>query len=682
LTYFEKLGMRGLSMPYFKKNPFFILHFTFFIAFSSCWLNPNAPANVFECNKGNVQGEDLAKCKKEVKNLFLMSLAALSGGGGGTVKVTEYVYTGTLTDSTGQPLSNTVIKSEPPGLEGTTDANGNYQFTGSPGTYTVTVYNSDGSESGKLQVDISSGGQTTVVVINGDVTMNVSVGTPTVSNLKLSIPTFNPESGNYSTAQTVSLSTITEGSKIYYTVDNTEPTVSSTLYTEPITVSQSTTIKAIATKDGYTDSDIVSSFYGIIEPTPGVPSSTTKDITTFYFSNPAVIGSITGTNISLTVPYGTLLTSLIPTVTHNGNSINPASGVSQNFSSPVTYTVTAQDGTTQSYTVTVTTAASTQVATPTFTPSTGTYNPSQSITITCSTTNATIFYTVDGSEPNLNSTRYTTAVSLADKGGTTFTLKAIAYKNNMTQSTVASVTYTVTQTVATPTFSPTPGTFLFSNNPTIIISTTTTDATIYYTTDGTNPTTSSSQFVAGISLITVAEYLKIKTYAVKSSWTDSAIASGDYYLISPLLKTVQSTCSSGASGDGAMVACPQTITGQDGDYQKGTTRSYTDNGNGTIIDNVTGLIWQKCSMGFNNDVGCTDDGDTNNNTATWANAITYCENLTLGGSSDWRLPGIKQLRSLVDYSRYNPSINNLFPNTVANGYWSSSPSSAIPAMRG
>jgi hypothetical protein len=165
------------------------------------------------------------------------------------------------------------------------------------------------------------------------------------------------------------------------------------LYTEPINVSQSTTIKAIATKDGYTNSDIAGSFYEIIDTTPSVSSSTTKEITTFYFTSPASIGTISGTNISLTVPYGTSLTSLTPTVTHNGTSINPASGISQNFSSPVTYTVTAQDGTTQSYVVSVNIAASNQVATPTFSITQGTYYTDQTVSISCSESNAYIYYT-------------------------------------------------------------------------------------------------------------------------------------------------------------------------------------------------------------------------------------------------------------------------------------------------
>jgi hypothetical protein len=86
-----------------------------------------------------------------------------------------------------------------------------------------------------------------------------------------------------------------------------------------------------------------------------IPSA--KNITAF-----SILGStgiITGTNIAVTVPFGTDETDLTPTVTVSaGASVSPASGVAQDFTGPVTYTVTAADGSTKVYTVTVTVAAS------------------------------------------------------------------------------------------------------------------------------------------------------------------------------------------------------------------------------------------------------------------------------------------------------------------------------------
>ena len=55
---------------------------------------------------------------------------------------------------------------------------------------------------------------------------------------------------------------------------------------------------------------------------------------------------------------------------------------------------------------------------------------------------------------------------------------------------------------------------------------------------------------------------------------------------------------------------------------------------------------------------------------TWEEAINYCENLSLTGFEDWELPNLKELRSLVDYNEYNPSIDvHYFPDTVLFQYW-------------
>ncbi len=83
---------------------------------------------------------------------------------------------------------------------------------------------------------------------------------------------------------------------------------------------------------------------------------------------------------------------------------------------------------------------------------------------------------------------------------------------------------------------------------------------------------------------------------------------------------------------------------------------FTDNGDGTVSDNATGLMWQQ-----------SDDG----NTRDWENALSYSENLTLGEHSDWRLPSAKELQSIVDYTRCpditnSPAINPIFSATSFN----------------
>jgi Protein of unknown function (DUF1566)/Secretion system C-terminal sorting domain len=84
---------------------------------------------------------------------------------------------------------------------------------------------------------------------------------------------------------------------------------------------------------------------------------------------------------------------------------------------------------------------------------------------------------------------------------------------------------------------------------------------------------------------------------------------------------------------------------------------FTDNGNGTIIDNVTNLMWQKVASTASQ---------------TWENAITNAENLVLATFTDWRLPNIKELQSLNDETVVLPSITApYFTNLGVGKFWSS-----------
>lgn len=112
---------------------------------------------------------------------------------------------------------------------------------------------------------------------------------------------------------------------------------------------------------------------------------------------------------------------------------------------------------------------------------------------------------------------------------------------------------------------------------------------------------------------------------------------------------------------GYEIACPSPgsqLYGQDAQYS-GPQPAYHDNGNDTISDLNTGLMWQR--------------SDTQNTgTRSWADANTYCNTATTGNHSDWRLPTVKELFSLVDFGRSNPAINtNYFPDCRASAYWSS-----------
>ncbi len=115
---------------------------------------------------------------------------------------------------------------------------------------------------------------------------------------------------------------------------------------------------------GYNDAQVSGGFafqlcHDVCDGSFITPSNAEKQITAFSFENldPIVSGVIDEVNhtINLTVPYGTDLTNLVPTISiSDGASVTPSSNVTQDFSSPVTYVVTGSDGATESYMVTVT----------------------------------------------------------------------------------------------------------------------------------------------------------------------------------------------------------------------------------------------------------------------------------------------------------------------------------------
>ncbi|MFH1366031.1 MAG: DUF1566 domain-containing protein [Patescibacteria group bacterium] len=120
-----------------------------------------------------------------------------------------------------------------------------------------------------------------------------------------------------------------------------------------------------------------------------------------------------------------------------------------------------------------------------------------------------------------------------------------------------------------------------------------------------------------------------------------------------------------AAGPGLSKTGQTTVyqTNDDGTYQKGFAGTrFTDNGNGTITDNATTLMWVK----DHNAVGAPF-----NAIMTWTNAITNCEALSYAGQTDWRLPNLKELQSIADYGRSSPAIDPLFTNTQSVNYWSS-----------
>ena len=113
-----------------------------------------------------------------------------------------------------------------------------------------------------------------------------------------------------------------------------------------------------------------------------------------------------------------------------------------------------------------------------------------------------------------------------------------------------------------------------------------------------------------------------------------------------------------------------------------TVKDYVDNdwpnsryelhGDATVTDTKTGLMWMRCSLGQTYEVdGVYCQGDASRH--DWYSALEAANNYSISGYADWRLPNIKELRSIVAYDRYDPAINQeIFPNSEYS-YWSASP---------
>lgn len=222
---------------------------------------------------------------------------------------------------------------------------------------------------------------------------------------------------------------------------------------------------------------------------------------------------------------------------------------------PQSGTLTATfDGFTDVIDVLITDPA-TIVATPSFSPVAGTYAEDLMVTIGTTTEGATIYFTTDGSDPTTTDSIYTTPIPVSGHG-TNMTVKALAVKPGLENSTASASYSIVYNTVATPEISPLSGVYL--PGIAISITTTTPGASIHYTTDGSMPTPASPLYVTPLHM---ADTMTVKAIAVKSGMLNSAVASSDFtpdfaicgdgYLTQP------ETCddSGVTSGDGCSAVC-------------------------------------------------------------------------------------------------------------------------------
>jgi len=341
-------------------------------------------------------------------------------------------------------------------------------------------------------------------------------------------PALSPAPGTYTSIQTISLTDATAGATIYYTLDGTTPTTSSAQYVNPIQISSTTTVKAVAVAGGLTNSNVASGTY-TMTPTNISPSAA-ADVVGFVTNGSAVTsngidgfgnalsGTLLGTSLTAsgqTFKFGTPGTAnatsstTIPIPAGNYGTINLiALGVNGNQPNQ-TFTVNYTDGTSSAFTQSLS----------------DWYSPQS---YTGETIALTMAYrlTSTGAQDAASGTPHVYAYSFViNSAKSVASLTLPANRNVIVLAVNASPNIPTAPMAATPTFGLAPG--VYTTAQTVTLADTTTNSVIYYTTNGTTPTTGSTQYVSGTP-ITVGATTTIEAIAVAAGFTNSAVAMAVY----------------------------------------------------------------------------------------------------------------------------------------------------------
>ena len=329
---------------------------------------------------------------------------------------------------------------------------------------------------------------------------------PTVAS-----PKFLPAGGSFPGAQAVTLQDATPGARMFYTLDGSTPTTSSSPYTGPISVSTTTTLKAIAVKAGASNSPVISATY-TIAAAAFVQGATEMGATaTLWFKPSATMNFViahvavgTGSQNNPQMAWNPTLARWETIV----NNLSPGTVIKYSF----TYAPVAgaqQDTPSYAYTM----GQDNGIDPAAFSPAAGAYPSVQPSRLSIAAANASIRYTLDGSAPNPLSATYTAplAVSAAT------TINAISLLPDGSQSAVAMANYligTTGGTAAAPVFSQAGGTY--ATHVRLTMSTPTVGATLHYTTDGTTPSAASPIYGGPIE---ISATTTISAIALKAGMT-------------------------------------------------------------------------------------------------------------------------------------------------------------------
>jgi len=322
-------------------------------------------------------------------------------------------------------------------------------------------------------------------------------------------PTFSPAPGTYSTTINVTLSDAQAGATIYYTLDGSQPNTSSPVYSTPISVLMSTTIRAMATYPGVKNSTIAMGSYNLTLPM--APAPTFSPLPSTYSS--AISVSLANTS---SLPMYYTLDGSTPTL--NSTPYKSPIGVTQNTTiKAITYSSGYQASGVSIGNFYI------QAPTPTFSPAAGTYYAPQSVTISDAVSAATIYYTTNGSIPTTGSPSCANPCSV--QVAATTTLRAIASGGGYATSNGAFAAYTIAAN--NPAFSPAAGTY-YTIPLTVTITEATSGTTIYYSTTG-FPTTSSPSCTSPCS-VSLSTSVTLRAMALGNGISQSGTTTGAYTL--------------------------------------------------------------------------------------------------------------------------------------------------------
>lgn len=434
-------------------------------------------------------------------------------------------------------------------------------------------YTTTGVDPTETDTVVASGGSVTVTESltlkvkawkSGMPASNVDGATYT---LKVPTPSLSPGTGTYATPPSVVVSVGVTGVTLRYTTTGVDPTESDPVVASggTVVIDQPATLKVRGWKPGWATSDVASATYmlkvGAPTLTPGGGSYAAAATVTIATVTPSATIHYTTTGVEPT--------TADPTIASGGTVVV---GVSATVKArAVRSGWTASDTTTASYVLALGT-----VATPTFTPGGGTYASAQTVTVSSTTSGATIRYTTDGTDPTTTSAIYTAPVAVAADA----TLKARAFKADWGMSAIGTATYVIdTGAVATPTISPGTGPLAAARFVTVAVSTA--GATIRYTLNGLEPTETDPVVTSGGTVL-VDKALRLKVKAWKTGLTASGVRAADYWLTGAVAAGQYHTLALTASGQ--VYAWGDNTNGQLGD---GTTVSKSSP---TLVSGLTDVV--------------------------------------------------------------------------------------------